>query len=136
MDRYMLLIAALSSLPPNIDSLSWMDQLPLSQSPNRTVISVAPLPLNYSTRVKTPLKTTTKVPDTPVGTSSKSTKSISAGGNKFLSPEKSTPDSHKVNRLSKTKIVAVVRPLSSQNSVTTVVNPNLIVSCEELFFHL
>ena len=106
-----------------------MDQLSLSQSPNRTVTSVAPLPLNYSTQVMT----TTKVPDTPVGTSSKSTKSISAGGNKFLSPEKSTPDSHKVNRLSKTKIVAVVRPVSSQNNVTTVVNPNLIVSCEELF---
>ena len=113
--------------PPNIDSLSWMDQLPLSQSPNRTITS-APLPLNYSTPVKTPLtatklltpakvpnkdKTSLKLlPHTPVGTSSKSTKSVSVGGNKFLSPKQSTPASPK---LSKPKLVATVRP-SSQNN--------------------
>ena len=54
------------------------------------------------------------------------------GGNKFLSPEKSTS----ANRLSNPKVVAVVRPFSSENNdevVTTVVSPSLIVSCEELF---
>ena len=46
--------------PPNINSLSWMDHLPSSQSPNKTFTST-PLPLNYSTPVKTPSKTTSKL---------------------------------------------------------------------------
>ena len=115
--------------PPNIDSLSWMDQLPSSQSPNRTVTS-APLPLNYSTPVKTPLKTAaakvlapTKVlspktslklhhPVSPVGTPVKSTKSVSIIGNKLLSLKQSTPTSPKGNKLSTPKLVAMVRPSS------------------------
>ena len=111
--------------PPNIDSLSWMDQLPLSQSPNRTVTS-APLPLNYSTPVKTPLKTATKFHSpnkdktspklphhiTTVGTASKS---VSVSSSKPLSPKQCTPASPKGNM---PKLVATVRPSSqsSQNS--------------------
>ena len=112
--------------PPNIDSLSWMDQLPLSQSPNRTVTS-APLPLNYSTPVKTPLTTTKAFTPAkfisanndktslkhviPVGTP---TKSVSVS--KLLSPKQCTPASPKGNKLSKPKLVATVRPSSQSSS--------------------
>ena len=110
--------------PPNIDSLSWMDQLPLSQSPNRTV---TPLPLNYSTPVKTPLKimakglSPAKTPNkvqlplelphlvTPVGQPSRSSK---VSNSKLLSSKQSTPTVPKGNKLSTPKLVATVRPSS------------------------
>ena len=121
--------------PPNVDSLSWMDQLPLSQSPNRTV---TPLPLNYSTPVKASLKTTAKgfspakVPNkdksplqlphlvTPVGQPSRSSK---VSDNKLLSSKQNTPTILKGNKTSTPKLVATVRPSSQSVSHDKVATP-------------
>ena len=120
--------------PPNINSLSWMDHLPASQSPNRTIIST-PLPLNYSTPVKTPSKGTAKVVPpsknkalplnlphvgTPIGTSSKP---VSVGNNKTMS---SKPVPPKQTKASTPKLVGTLKTLSlpvSQKNDEVAVTP-------------
>ena len=103
--------------PPNINSLSWMDHLPSSQSPNKTFTST-PLPLNYSTPVKTPSKTMPKLVSpnnkksfspkhpflsAPVGTSSKF-----VTDSRTSSPKQHKPALPKAKKVTTPKLVATL----------------------------
>ena len=108
--------------PPNINSLSWMDHLPESQSPNKTITST-PLPLNYSTPVKTPSKTTSilvspnkdksffKRPllSSPLGIPSKSTNSVPV---RTSSPKQSQVVPSKAKKVTTPKLVATLKTSS------------------------